>query len=63
MPYTTDLMWAATEIGIFSSSDKGQNWQYADNGLPAVSVWQLLVRDHQIVAATHGRGIWTVPAW
>ncbi len=61
MLYNTDLMWAATEIGIFASNSSGQNWQYANNGIPAASVWQLLVRDDQIVAATHGRGIWTVP--
>lgn len=60
-PYDTDKIWAGTEIGIFESADNGETWYYADNGLPAVSVWQLFIQDHSIVAATHGRGIWSAP--
>jgi hypothetical protein len=59
MPYNTDIIWAGTEIGIFESPDNGETWHYADNGLPAVSVWQMFVQDNTIVLATHGRGIWT----
>jgi hypothetical protein len=59
MPYNTDIIWAATEIGIFESLDNGASWHYADNGLPAVSVFQLQFQDGAIIAATHGRGIWT----
>jgi photosystem II stability/assembly factor-like uncharacterized protein len=59
MPYNTDIIWAATEIGIFESLDNGNSWHYADNGLPAVSVFQLQFQDDAIIAATHGRGIWT----
>lgn len=54
-------LWAATEIGLYVSKDDGQTWRYADNGLPAVAIWQLRLRDGEILAATHGRGIWTVP--
>ena len=59
MPYNTDIIWAGTEIGIFESTDKGKNWHFANNGLPAVSVWQMFIQDNTIVVATHGRGIWT----
>lgn len=55
-------LWAATEIGIIESKNDGQSWEIADNGLPAVAVWQLRLIDNQIVAATHGRGIWTLDA-
>jgi len=55
-------LWAATEIGIMESVDDGVSWSVADNGLPAVSVWQLRLLDEQVVAATHGRGVWTLPA-
>jgi hypothetical protein len=59
MPYNTNIIWAGTEIGIFESTNNGVSWHYASNGLPAVSVWQMFVQDNTIVAATHGRGIWT----
>ena len=57
----SDVIWAATEIGIVESLDDGETWQLADNGLPAVSIWQMKIRDDEVVVATHGRGIWTVP--
>ncbi|HNM14985.1 MAG TPA: hypothetical protein PKJ64_09480, partial [bacterium] len=61
MPTDTNEIWAGTEIGIFRSTDNGATWAYANNGLPAVSVWELKIIDNEIVAATHGRGIWTAP--
>jgi len=61
LPGRTNELWAGTDIGIFISVDDGQNWQFADNGLPAVSIWQMRVVDDQIVVATHGRGVWSVP--
>ncbi len=60
MPYNTDILWAGTEIGIFESMDGGVSWAFADNGLPAVSVWQMRVVDDEVVVATHGRGVWSV---
>ena len=62
-PYNTDIIWAGTEIGIFESTDNGNSWHYADNGLPPVSVWQMYIQDQQIIIATHGRGIWTASQW
>ncbi|MBN1426635.1 T9SS type A sorting domain-containing protein, partial [Candidatus Fermentibacteria bacterium] len=60
MPHDPATLWAGTEIGLFESTDNGQSWHYADNGLPAVSIWQLGITDDQVIAATHGLGIWTV---
>lgn len=62
-PYETEKLWAGTEIGIFESTDNGVSWHYADNGLPAVSVWQMFMQDQHIVVATHGRGIWSAPQY
>ena len=59
MPHDEDIIWVGTDIGLFESRDGGQSWLLADNGLPAVSVWQMQVVDDQIVVATFGRGIWT----
>ncbi len=60
MPFNPNVLWAGTEIGLFVSEDGGGTWQYANNGLPAVSIWQLSIVDDQVVAATHGRGVWSV---
>ena len=60
MPYNTNIIWAGTEIGLFESTDNGSSWHFADNGLPAVSVWQIFIQDNNVVLATHGRGIWTL---
>ncbi len=59
MPTDTNRLWAGTEIGLFESTDNGKTWAYANNGLPPVSIWQIKVRDNEVVVATHGRGIWT----
>jgi len=53
-------LWAATEIGLVESTDGGATWALADNGLPNVGVWRLTEVEDQIVAGTHGRGIWSV---
>ena len=55
------VIWAATEIGLVESLDDGATWQLADNGLPSVSIWQMRLLDDEVVLATHGRGIWTLP--
>ncbi|MCB9070187.1 MAG: T9SS type A sorting domain-containing protein [Calditrichae bacterium] len=60
MPYNTDIIWAGTEIGIFETTDGGASWAYANNGFPAVGIYEMLIVDDQIVVATHGRGIWSV---
>lgn len=59
MPFDTSRIWVGTDIGLFESRDNGQTWAYANNGLPAVSIWQMKTVDNQVVVATHGRGIWT----
>lgn len=60
MPYNTDIVWAGTEIGLFESTDGGNTWQYADNGFPKVTAFEMKIMDGQVVVATYGRGIWTV---
>lgn len=60
MPYNTNIIWVGTEIGLFESVDGGQSWSYADNGLPAVAIWEMKIVNDEVVLATHGRGIWSV---
>ncbi len=60
MPNDTSIIWAGTDIGLFESTDNGTSWHIANNGLPPVSVYDMQIVGHQIVVATHGRGIWSV---
>lgn len=60
MPHTPDTIWAGTEIGLVESTDNGQTWSLADNGLPSVAIWELTQVEDEIIVATHGRGIWTL---
>ncbi|HSR54269.1 MAG TPA: glycosyl hydrolase [Acidobacteriota bacterium] len=58
-PVNPDLLFAGTESGLFISLDGGGHWA-ALQGLPAVSVRDVAIhpRDHDLVMATHGRGIY-----
>jgi len=59
-PHTPDTIWVGTEIGLFESTNNGVDWHYANNGFPAASIWMLTHSEDEVVAATHGRGIWSV---
>jgi photosystem II stability/assembly factor-like uncharacterized protein len=58
-----DLLFLGTEFGLWVSLDGGREWaRYKGGDLPSVPVFDLAIhpRDHDLVIATHGRGIWIV---
>ena len=58
-----NLLFVGTEFGLFVSIDGGTSWaQFKGSRFPAVAVRDLAVhpRDHDLVLATHGRGIWVI---
>ena len=58
-----DLLFLGTEFGLWVSLDGGKLWAHYKGGdLPSVAVRDLAIhpRDHDLVIATHGRGIWIV---
>ncbi len=58
-----DLLFLGTELGLWMSLDGGKQWAHYKGGdLPSVAVRDLAIhpRDHDLVIATHGRGIWIV---
>jgi photosystem II stability/assembly factor-like uncharacterized protein len=62
-PVRPDLLFVGTEFGLWVSLDGGRQWaQYKGGNLPSVAVRDLTIhpRDHDLVIATHGRGIWIV---
>jgi hypothetical protein len=53
----------ASDIGVMTSADNGATWSRLGTNLPNVVVDQLTLDPNgALVAATHGRGIWTIPA-
>jgi hypothetical protein len=54
-------LWAATEVGVFQSTDGGVTWDVSDSGPANVSVDELFVMGDSLVAATHGRGLFRTP--
>ncbi len=60
MPYDSSQIWIGTDLGVFISYNNGRSWKYANQNLPAVAVRRMKIVGKQIVAATHGRGIWTL---
>jgi photosystem II stability/assembly factor-like uncharacterized protein len=62
-PVDRDLLFVGTEFGLWISVDGGAQWaQYKGGELPSVPVRDVAIhpRDHDLVIATHGRGIWIV---
>jgi photosystem II stability/assembly factor-like uncharacterized protein len=59
-PVNRNLLFLGTEFGAFFSRDAGQTWASLSLNLPTVAVHDLLIqpRDHDLIAATHGRGVW-----
>jgi hypothetical protein len=58
-PVNANLLYVGTETGVFASLNKGQSWFPLRSNLPTVPVYDLKIhpRDHELIAATHGRGI------
>jgi photosystem II stability/assembly factor-like uncharacterized protein len=52
------LLFAGTEREIFVSFDDGDHWQSLRLNMPASSMRDLIVKDDDLVVATHGRGFW-----
>lgn len=61
-PGNSNLLYAGTDIGVYSSSDGGATWSSYSLGLPVVPVFDMAVHpvNHNVRIATHGRGFWTV---
>jgi hypothetical protein len=57
-PARRGLLYAGTETGVYVSFDDGGHWQRLGGRLPVVPVHDLVVKDGDLVLATHGRGFW-----
>ena len=59
-PGRKGLLYAGTETGVYVSFDDGGHWQSIRLNLPVVPIHDLLIKDGDLVAATHGRSFWVL---
>ncbi len=54
-----ELLFLGTELGLYISIDRGANWVRFKGKVPQVGVYDMVIhpRDHDLILATHGRGI------
>ena len=57
-PSRPGLLYVGTETGVCVSLDDGGSWTKLETNLPVVPVYDLKVKDHDLVAGTHGRSFW-----
>ena len=57
-PKKRGLLYAGTEQGVFISLNDGANWRPLQLNLPTTPVHDLVVKDNDLVVATHGRSFW-----
>lgn len=57
-PKKQGMLYVGTDKGVSFSSDGGQTWQELRLNLPTVPVHDLLIKNDDLVLATHGRSIW-----
>ena len=58
-----DLLFLGTEMGLFATLDGGQNWFRMKNKIPEYVLArdiQIHPRTHDLIIATHGRGIYVI---
>jgi photosystem II stability/assembly factor-like uncharacterized protein len=59
-PERKGLLFAGAEKGVYVSFDNGANWESLRLNLPASSVRDLIVKNDDLIVATHGRGFWVL---
>ena len=57
-PTRKGLLYAAAQHGIYVSYDDGDHWESLSLNLSDIPAWDLIVTDHDLAIATHGRGFY-----
>ncbi len=59
-PHNRDLLFVGSSRTAYVSIDRGEHWSRFATNLPTVPVFDLAIhpRDHDLIAATHGRSLW-----
>jgi len=58
-PRDRDVLYVGTDLGVYVSLNRGKSWMSLCNNLPTTPVHDLVVhpREYELVAGTHGRGV------
>ncbi len=61
-PHNRDLLFVGSSLSVYASIDRGATWTKFAANFPSVPVYDLQIhpRDHELIAATHGRSLWIV---
>ncbi len=61
-PFYPGILYVGTDMGVYATIDGGTSWFVPGRGLPITFVHDLALqeRDQVLVAATHGRGMYTL---
>ena len=54
------LLYVGTETAVYGSFDDGASWQLMQANLPRVPIHDLVIKDDDLIAATHGRSFWVL---
>jgi len=57
-PKKRGLLYAGTENGVYVSFNDGAEWRPLKLNLPTTPVHDLVIKDNDLVVATHGRAFW-----
>ena len=57
-PNRRGLLYAGTETGLYISFDDGGHWQPVGGNLPVCPIYDLVIKNCDLVVATHGRSFW-----
>ena len=57
-PVKKGLLFAGLERAVYVSFDDGEHWQSLRLNMPATSIRDLIIKDNDLVIATHGRSFW-----
>jgi photosystem II stability/assembly factor-like uncharacterized protein len=57
-PKKPGLLFAGAENGVYVSFNNGADWKQLKLNLPTVPVHDLVIKDDDLVVATHGRAFW-----
>jgi photosystem II stability/assembly factor-like uncharacterized protein len=57
-PVRKGLLFVGTETGVYFTLNDGRNWKRMGGRLPVVPVYDLKIKDGDLVAGTHGRSFW-----
>lgn len=59
-PSHENVLYAAMYRGVYVSIDRGESWSLLGRGMPGVAVADLVIQERELdlLAATHGRGIY-----